>query len=249
MLEKIEGFVIKTQDYSETNKIVTLFSKKYGKLSAMARGAKKLKSRMAAVTQPFIHGEYLIYVNQKGLSTIQQGDVLNSFRMVREDILKTAFVAYISELVDKLVDPYQPHFDIYDQFFQTLKWISDDKDIEIAIMMFELKLFKKGGFAPIVDQCVRCGNQENLVSFSIVEGGLLCNQCVSSDNQSIPLPNAGAKLLNIFLNAGIERIGTVSIKPENKKLLRKILDTYYDQYGGYHLKSKRVLEQLKRLEQ
>ena len=249
MLEKIEAFIIKTQDYGETNKIVTLFSKKYGKFSAMARGAKKMKSRMAAVTQPFIYGEYLIYMNQKGLSTIQQGDVLDSFRLIREDIMKTAYAAYISELIDKLLDPHHPDYYVYDQFLETLKWISEDRDIEIAIMMFELKLFEKGGFAPIVNQCVRCGRQDHLVSFSIREGGLLCNHCVPNDVESIRLPNAVAKLLNIFTNARIERIGTVSVKSENKELLRKILDTYYDQYGGYYLKSKRVLIQLKQLEQ
>lgn len=249
MLEKIEGFIIKTQDYGETNKIVTIFSKKYGKFSAMARGAKKLKSRMAAVTQPFIYGEYLIYMNQKGLSTIQQGDVLDSFRLIREDIMKTAYAAYISELLDKLLDPLHPDYYIYDQFLQTMKWISDDKDIEIAMMMFELKMFEKAGFAPIVDRCVHCGKVDQLVSFSIAEGGLLCNQCVLNDAQSIHLPMAVAKLLNIFGHAGIERIGSVSIKQENKKLLRQILDTYYDQYGGYYLKSRRVLKQLLLLEQ
>lgn len=248
MLEKIEAFIIKSQDYGETNKIVTLFSKKYGKFSALARGAKKMKSRMAAVTQPFIHGEFLIYINQKGLSTIQQGDVLDSLRLIREDIMKTAYAAYISELVDKLMDTFHPDYYLYDQFLQSMKWISEDREVEIAIMMFEVKMFEKGGFAPIVDQCVHCGRQDHLVSFSIAEGGLLCNQCNLYDDQSIHLPKGVARLLNIFTIAGLERIGTVSVKDENKKLLRKILDTYYDQYGGYHLKSRRVLKQLKQLE-
>ena len=244
MLEKIEGFIIKSQDYGETNKIITIFSKKHGKFSAMARGAKKIKSRMAAVTQPFIHGEFLIYMNLKGLSTIQQGDVLDSLRFIRGDIVKTAYAAYISELLDKMMDTHQPDYYVYDQFLQTMKWISEDRDMEIAIMMFELKMFEKGGFAPIVDQCVRCGKQGNFESFSIAEGGLLCSQCTLNDDQSITLPSSVAKLLHIFANAGLERVGTVSVKPENKHLLRKILDAYYDQYGGYYLKSRRVLKQL-----
>ena len=248
MLEKIEGFIIKSQDYGETNKIITLFSKKYGKFSAMARGSKKMKSRMAAVTQPFIHGEFLIYMNQKGLSTIQQGGVLDSLRSIREDIIKTTYAAYISELIDKLMDTHHPDYYLYDQFLQTMKWISEERDVEIAIMMLELKLFKKGGFAPIVDQCVHCGKQDHLISFSIAEGGLHCNQCTLYDDRSITLPSSVAKLLHIFAEAGLERIGKISIKPENIQLLRQVLDAYYDQYGGYYLKSRRVLKQLKLLE-
>src|SRR5690625_6512796 len=80
MLEKIEGMIIKTQDYSETHKIVTIYSGKVGKFSALARGAKKPKSKMAAVTQPFIYGAFLIYLN-KGLSTIQQGEDRKSTRL------------------------------------------------------------------------------------------------------------------------------------------------------------------------
>lgn len=77
MLENLKGVVIKTQSYGETHKIVTVFSEKIGKFSGVARGANRPRSRMAAVTQPFIYGNFLVYLSQ-GLSTIQQGEILNS---------------------------------------------------------------------------------------------------------------------------------------------------------------------------
>lgn len=246
MLEKIKGIIIKTQDYGETNKIVTIFSQKYGKFSAISRGAKKTKSRMAAVTQPFIYGEFLIYMN-KGLSTIQQGDIVDSFRAIREDIMKTAYAAYITELTDKLMDSHHPDLYIYDQFFRTMQWIAENEEAEVSMMMYELKLFEKGGFAPTVDQCAQCGERDKLSSFSIAEGGLLCHRCTYNERNAIKLPVSVAKLLHLFANVGIERIGTISIKPENKLLLRDILDAYYDQYGGFYLKSRRVLKQLELL--
>lgn len=103
MLEKIDGIIIKTRDYGETHKLVTILSKNIGKFTALARGAKKPKSRMAAVIQPFIRAQLFVYVNQ-GLSTIQQGEIVNSFRPIREDIVKTAYAAYMTELTDKLLD-------------------------------------------------------------------------------------------------------------------------------------------------
>lgn len=244
MLEKINGVIIKTQDYSETHKIITIFSNKIGKFTAIARGAKKPKSRMAALTQPFIYGEFLVYIS-KGLSTLQQGDSLNSFRSIREDIFKTAYAAYIAELTDKLMDSHSPDYYLYEQFYKTLQWISENEDLEIPTIMYELKLYQRAGFAPIVDCCVNCGETNHPFSFSIQEGGLLCPKCKNSiDPESIQLSFGVAKLLYLLSHVGIEQVGDITVKNKNKQLLRQLLDAYYDHFGGYYLKSRKVLNQL-----
>lgn len=243
MLEKIDGIIIRTQDYGETHKLLTIISKKIGKFTALARGAKKPKSRMAAVTQPFIYARFFVYVNS-GLSTIQQGEMIHSFRTIREDIIKTAYTAYITELTDKLMDTQSPDMYLFDQLYQTMRWIEENEEADVPLMMYELKLYKKGGFAPIVDKCTNCGSKEAPFTFSIAEGGLLCKRCANMDMKAVSLPNAAVKLLHIFSKVSIERIGTVSVKPENKEMLRTILDAYYDQYGGYFLKSRKFLNQL-----
>lgn len=244
MLEKVDGVIIKTKDYSETHKIITIFSKKIGKISALARGAKKPRSQLSALTQPFIYGQFFLYLS-KGLSTIQQGEILDSYRPIREDIIKTTYAAYIAELTDKLLDNQVPEYYLYDQFIQTLNWISEKELPEIPTMMYELKLYKKAGFAPVVDRCVNCGQNQLPYSFSIKEGGYLCTQCQKKlDHNAIRLSNAISKLLYVFLNVELERVGNVSIKDENLTLLRNLLNDYYDQFGGFYLKSRKVLNQL-----
>ncbi|TQS74572.1 DNA repair protein RecO [Ornithinibacillus gellani] len=243
MLEKIEGFIMKTQDYGESHKIVTIFSKKLGKFSAIARGAKKPKSRMAASTQPFVYGQYLIYVST-GLSSIQQGEILDSFREIREDIFKTAYTAFIMELTDKLVDKQKPDAFLFEQLRQTIDWINEHDQADIPIMMYEMKLFRTGGFAPVVNQCVNCGSTSAPFHFSIVEGGLLCNSCKMKDPDSIPLPSAVPRLLYLFANVSLDQVSSISVKEENIQLIRQLLDAYYDRYGGYFLKTKKVLKQL-----
>ncbi|MFC2948383.1 DNA repair protein RecO [Virgibacillus sediminis] len=246
MLEKIDGIIIKTTDYGETHKIVTIMSKKIGKFSAIAKGAKKPKSRMAAVTQPFIYGQFFVYLN-KGLSTLQQGEIIHSFRPIREDIIKTAYTAYITELTEKLMDSQIPDPSLFDQLHYTMEWVEKNEDVEIPVMMYEMKLFARGGFAPSVSRCANCGGNEPPFSFSIAEGGLLCSKCKGLDPDAIPLSESVAKLLYIFAKIGLERVGRISVKPENQRLLRRILDAYYDQYGGYYLKSKKFLGQLDKL--
>lgn len=246
MLEKIDGLIIRTQDYGESHKLVTIISKKLGKFTALARGAKKPKSRMAAVTQPFIYARLFVYVNS-GLSTIQQGEMIYSFRAIREDIIKTAYAAYVTELTDKLMETKSPDVYLFDELYQTMSWIEVHEDADIPLMMYELKLFDKGGFTPTVDQCSNCGSKETPFAFSIAEGGFLCRRCMNLDPQAVMLPNAAAKLLNICSNVALSQVGTISVKPENKKLLRDILDAYYDQYGGYYLRSRKFLNQLDKL--
>jgi len=243
MLEKIDGIIIKTKDYGETHKIVTIFSKRIGKFSAIARGAKKPKSRMAAAAQPFIYGQFFVYLS-KGLSSIQQGEIIESNRVIREDIMKTAYAAYLVELTDKLLDEKVPSPEIFEQLIKTFEWISEHDDVSIPIMMYEMKLYRAGGFAPTVHQCTNCGEKNAPYSFSMVEGGLLCSRCKYLDPEAILLPNSVTKLLFIFSTVGLERVGNVTVKEENRQLLRNLFDAYYDRYGGYFLKSKKFLNQI-----
>lgn len=243
MLEKIEGIVIKSQNYGETHKIITIFSKEIGKITAICRGANRARSRFMAITQPFIQAQFLIYVS-KGLSTVQQGEVIQSFRAIREDIVKTAYAAYAVELFEKMTETKQQDYYLYDELIKTMQRINEDDEPLIPILMLELKLYEKNGFGPKVDECVNCHEENYPFSFSIREGGLLCQQCRQIDDQAILLPNNITKLLPIFLNVSLERIGNIDVKKENQLLLRRIFDAYYDQYGGYYLKSKRFLSQL-----
>lgn len=243
MLRQMEGIVLHTRDYGETHKIVTLFTREAGKLTALARGANKPKSRLSAISQVFIQGDFLIFIS-KGLSTIQQGQITQSYRHIREDIIKTAYAAYLVELTEKIMETKEPDPFIYDQLAQTLHYINAEESFFIPMMMYELKMYKKGGFALVTDRCVHCYTQEFPYAFSVQEGGLLCRRCTGMDPYAVGLSNAVAKLLPILEQVGLEQVGNISVKKENQMLLRTLLDHYYDQYGGFYLKSKKFLKQL-----
>ncbi|MBM7569633.1 DNA repair protein RecO [Aquibacillus albus] len=243
MFEKVEGVVLRTQDYGETHKIVTLFTMEKGKVGLVARGAKKPKSRMAAITQPFIHGTFLLQIGTN-LGTLQQGEVLTPLRKIREDIIKTAYASYIAELTDKLLEEKQPDAFHYKQLLKTYQWIAEDKDPEVLSMIYEWKMYKKAGFAPVIHQCVNCSTKQTPYHFSVQEGGVLCPRCQWKDSTAIALSEHLFKLLYIFSEIDIERIGSISVKDENKQLLKQLMEDYYDRYGGYYLKSKKFLKQL-----
>ncbi|WP_440895873.1 DNA repair protein RecO [Amphibacillus sp. Q70] len=243
MLEKVEGVIIRAQNYGETHVIATLFTDKLGKIGVIARGAKKPKSRMAAVSQMFIHGQYLVRIG-KGLGVLEQGEVIQSHRRIREDIVLTAYASYIAELTDKLLDEKSPNYFIYQQFMATLKGLTGDKDPLVLTMMYEMKLYKIAGFAPILDYCQRCKQTKDISGFSVKEGGVLCKRCLASDPNHISINQTQLKLLRLFSEVGLERIANISVKEENKNKIKNILEQYYDTYGGLALKSKKFLKQI-----
>ncbi|PKR79021.1 DNA repair protein RecO [Halalkalibacillus sediminis] len=242
-MEKVHGIVIRTRDYGESNKIVTLFTKEYGLISAVAKGAKKAKSRMAAVSQPFIYGLFLVYLG-KGLGTIQQGEVLESMRGVREDIIQTAYASFMCELVTKIMEEKEPNLALFNELYLSLERMVGGESPSAIAMMFELKMYHVGGFAPITSKCVNGHEDIPIVAFSVSEGGVICEQCKHRALDSTNLTPQQYNLLRLMNETSIKRVRNISINQENLVFLRQILDDYYDNFGGLPLKSKKFLKQI-----
>ncbi|MGP4072509.1 DNA repair protein RecO [Piscibacillus sp. B03] len=247
MFEKVEGIVLRTTDYGETNKIVKLYTKEYGLISAVARGAKKSKSRMAAITQPFIYGSFLIQLG-KGLGTIHQGEILHSMRKIREDIMLTAYVSYMCELLSKIVNEKEPSTGIFDELYVSLERMTEGDPPLAITMMFELKMYYVGGFSPVLNYCVNGHTDRPVAAFSVTEGGVICDQCLYRVEDHFKLTPQLHNVLKIMSQTSIKRIRNLNIKKESLTVIREILDQYYERFGGMPIKSKRFLDQMHLLE-
>jgi DNA repair protein RecO (recombination protein O) len=248
MLQKCEGIVIRTHDYSESNKIVNIYTREFGKLGVMARGAKKPSSRLSAVSQIFTYG-YFVFQTGSGLGTLQQGEMISSLRGIREDIFKTAYASYVVDLLDKSVDEKQSNPYLFELLFQTLKYINENVDVEIITNIFEMKMLNVLGLYPIMNHCAICGNNDGKFAFSIRENGLICHRCFQKDPYLLPISQAAIRLLRLFYFFDIQRLGTISVKPETKKELHRAISMYYEEYSGLHLKSKRFLDQIEKFKE
>lgn len=245
MLNQLEGIVIRTRPYGETNKIVTLFTKEAGKITCMARGAKKPSSRLAAITQPFTHGTFSVFKG-KGMGTLQAGDQLESLRHIREDIMATAYASYITELIDRLTEQDEPQQGVYVLLYQALHAIEEGYDPEAITLFVEWKMLPAAGLTPTLHQCASCGATEGEFAFSFQELGFLCHRCFHLDRYIIRLSPALVKLIRTFFFVPIERVGSLTLKKESKTLLKQIVRTIYEEQAGIRLKSRNFLEQLER---
>jgi DNA repair protein RecO (recombination protein O) len=245
MLMKTEGIIIRTIDYGESNKIITLFTNEAGKLGVMARGAKKPKSRLSSISQLFTYGQFLIQKGT-GLGMLNQGEMIDSYRNIRKDIFHTAYAAYMVEMLDKLTDEGKPSPALFLFLQRSLQLLNEGADPEVLKFIFEVKMLRIAGISPEVDLCSNCRRAEGDFSFSIKEGGFLCHRCAGIDPYRIKISAAAAKLLRLFYHIDINRLGTISVKDQTKAQLKHVLTTYFDEYSGLKLKSKRFLDQLEK---
>lgn len=237
--------MLRTTEYGETHKILTIYMKETGKVGVVARGAKKTQSRLSSVSQWFTYGRYL-YVKGKGagLGTLRQGEIVDSFRTIQTDLTRTAYAAYIVELLDKLTSDGQPDRYLFELLYQTLHHIDDGRDPEVLAMVFAVKMWPVAGILPQLQYCVKCGIEEGPYVFSVREGGVLCPRCQKKEPHHSPSSPRVPLLFKRFLDANLARVGTVSLKEETKRELRNVISEYEEQYGGFRLKSKKFLEKL-----
>ncbi|MEI4769512.1 DNA repair protein RecO [Psychrobacillus sp. FJAT-51614] len=245
MLQKVEGIVLRSSSYGESDKIVTIFSRELGKRAALARGAKKPTSRLASVSQPFTYAYFLVQQG-RGMGTLQQGEIIDSMRSIREDIFTTAYASFIMELVDKLIDDESPKPRLFDILQQALHAISDEYDPEAISLFVEWKMLPIAGVYPVLHQCTNCGATDGEFSFSFQQIGFLCHRCFSIDPYIIRLTPSQVKLIRTFYTVPIDQVGKLSLKKETKGFIKKIVRTIYSEQVGIRLKSQSFLDQMEK---
>lgn len=248
MLVKWEGIVIRSVDYGESSKVVTLFTRENGKLAIMARGAKKTKSRLAAVSQLFSHGYYLCKAGPgSGMPDLSQGDVMESFRDLRQSLDATAYAAYIAELLDRLTHEREPNPYLFQLLAHTLRHLDEGRDAEILCRIFETKMLMVAGISPQLSACANCGAERESYAISVSQGGLLCPVCLPSDPYAIAVTPSTWKLLRLFQVFDLERLGEIEVKAATRNQLKHVLRSFMDEHLDLRLKSRAFLEQLERL--
>lgn len=242
-MTKAEGIIIRTTDYGETNKVINLYTKEFGKIGLMARGAKKPKSTLSSVCHVLFYG-LCLFNKGRGLGTLYQAESINAFRSLFSDLEKTAYAALIVELLDRLTEENQPSPALYRLLRETLLRIEKGTDASVMAAIFAVKMMRVAGIDPQVEQCIRCGNKKGPFSFSVAGGGFLCRNCAAADPHAFPLSTAAARLFPVFRRVPVGRIGNVSVRKETTGEIETILAACFEQNAGVHLKAMRFIRQL-----
>lgn len=177
-LYSVNAIVLRRISFSETDRIVTLYSRELGKISGIAKGARKPISRLAGATETLTHGRFQLATG-KNLDVITQAEAKDSFPRIKEDMRKVACGIYVAELVERFVEEREPNVPLFELLLSTLYLLERPNDPEKITHMFELRFMSLMGYQPRLDKCVRCGADlpGDQVYFSPSLGGVICAHC------------------------------------------------------------------------
>lgn len=240
---KTEGIIIGETNYSESSKILKIFTKDYGLISVMSKGCRNLKSKLRGVSSKLVYANFQFYYKENGISTLIGADSINTLRNILMDIDRISYASYLLDLTEQ-VYKHSGAVEIYPIFIATILKINEGYDYEALTNIYELKLLDYLGIRPNVDGCSICGNSKNIITISTNDGGYICQNCYRSGKIYM---NKTIQLVRMFIYLDINQITKLDIKKETKKELNEFITDYYDQYSGLYLKSKSFLKNLTKI--
>jgi len=212
--------------------ILTLFTKKAGKLDAIASGARHPKSRFASGAHPFVLGRYNVSTGNN-LAKISSIDVHESFYHIREDLDKLAYGAWFLELADIVTIEGVANYKLFYDLIETIHvLLSEHADPDIIKVAYELKLLDSVGFRPMLSECINCGaTGDQKWKFSVSDGGVVCEKCTGEFETLYRMGKTLPKIMMYFLMKDMRIISKTKIHDSYIKKLDIILNAYL----RYHL--------------
>jgi len=177
-----DALVIRSKQFGESDRVLTLFSRELGKLQAVAKGVRKPKSRQRAGAQLFTYGDYLIH-RGKTLDTISQCSPRESFPHLWNDLDRSFAASGIVELLDISTIPAQPNSELF-TLALTCLFLLEHYDPTLVLSAYALRSMTLLGYHPRLGECAECGApvKGKRLFFSSTAGGTLCGNCLENNS-------------------------------------------------------------------
>lgn len=178
---KTEAIVLRSIRYGEADRILHLYTAKRGRVGAIAKGARRPKSRFGGRLEPFFRLDLLLHEGRGELLTVTQAATVAGYPRLRASGAALGAGARACDAVLRLLDSAEPNPPAYNLLCRYLGLL-DDPAAEGAsslrtALSFRLKLALAAGFSPELASCARCGEAEHFAGFSGAAGGVVCASC------------------------------------------------------------------------
>jgi DNA repair protein RecO (recombination protein O) len=250
---RASAIVLRHADWGEADRILTLFTQEAGKMRAVAKGARKVRSRKAGHLEPFTHVR-LMLAKGRELPIITQAETVNAYIKLRDDLIRTGYAAYVVELIDRFF--YEDEVEssaLFRLLSETLTRIERNPDPRLAVRYYEMRLLDFLGFRPHLFVCANCGNdiQPEDQFFSPSAGGVICPRCGLGLPGPWSISMEALKYLRHFQRSTYTEAKRASPSPEAQKEMEALMQAYFTYLLERRLNSpdfiNRVHEQQKRM--
>jgi DNA repair protein RecO (recombination protein O) len=244
---RVEAIVLRHADWGEADRLLTLYTRERGKVRAIAKGARKIRSRKAGHLEPFTHVT-LQLARGRDLLIVTQADTLDAHLALGEDLVKTGYASYVIELLDRFT--YEEETEnqaIFRLLAETLSRVASEADPWLAIRYYEVRLLDQLGFRPHLFDCANCGAEIHPVDqfFSPQVGGVLCPKCGAGLPGAWNISMPALKYFRHFQRSSYSEAQRAHPNPNTRDELEALIQRYLTYLLERGLNSPGFIKQIK----
>jgi DNA repair protein RecO (recombination protein O) len=237
---KTEAVVLRSLRYGEADRILHLFTKERGRVGAIAKGARKTKSRFGGRLEPFSHVEVLLHDGRGELSTVTGVDLLRAHQSLALAPYRLAVGHIGLEAMLRLFVEHDPNPQAFNALVRFLDLLDraprrdGDPVLDPLVLSFQLKLLWLAGYLPHLASCASCGNAGALVGFSAAAGGAVCADCQSGAQ---PLSADGFVAMRGLLERPLADADGAGLSTAGARDTVRVLQSLYEFHGGFRMRT------------
>jgi DNA repair protein RecO (recombination protein O) len=231
--EKSLAIVLRVVEFSETSVVATLFTETFGKISGLAKGARRPKGPFeSALDLLAVCRIVFIHKTTDTLDLLTEAKLERRFRAATRDLSRLYAGYYIAELLLDLTDTGDPYPELFQKASQTLQDLDGDAAVAPTVLRFELTMLRLLGLLPSLEQCVGCGEPVTAtgrVAFGQSAGGVLCDRCRVGQRQVVSVSGGVIRALQRYAEPGGDGWRRVELERRLRGELRAVVNHYFAQ--------------------
>jgi DNA repair protein RecO (recombination protein O) len=250
-IHRTQGIVLRTRKIRESSRIVVFFTRDYGKISAVAKGSLRPKSKFGSSLELFTRSSLIFYRKEnRDLHTLSHSDILSAHKDLKKDVVKLAYASVAVEMVERLVpgeDPNKPLYQLLDSVLKQIE-LAERQQLEVVLTAYVLKMLHLVGYGPELTGCVRCSKAiGDKAWFGLVSGGVLCRQCHGQDLNAVEISQEALELMRKYEGEPMEELRQAytadAVTREISDILGSFVRTHIGEGGK--IKSLEFLERMR----
>lgn len=226
---KTKGIVLMENNLGDYDKMITILTPGLGKIGCAAKGARRPKSLLMAGSQFLCFADYTLYKGNDSYN-LNSCETIEFFYNIRTDLDKYKYAVHITKIILDVTNENENCYKTLQLFLNTLYTIAEtDKNLDLTLAIFKLRLMCILGFKPMVDKCSNCGIDQDFKYFSLRENGLKCSSCGKSDKSAIELSPATVDAIRFITSAPAKKIFSFNVPKESIKELEIVSKLYLNE--------------------
>ena len=235
---KTRGIIIRRSNFGEADRLLTIFTERFGKVKAIAKGARKQQSKLAGNLEPFCLTSF-VFAEGRNLDIVTEAEIINCFFKIRNNLKSVNSSFYIGEVIDKLTEERQSHPEVFELLTQVLEKINTLPD-DLVLPYFEINFLSAVGYQPELYKCINCSKkiEPGGNTFDPDAGGIICKNCAA---YGIKLSDEAVKVMRLFLQDDIKVIEKLKLSKKSVGEIINLLDNYIKHNYQQEFKSRRFV--------